>query len=116
MKKLKRELVFLRVFAACVVGGIFLSMSAFKSNENRKFESIDVERINIIESDGTVKMVITNAAHFPTKGDSINNTVYHQRKKRAGMLFFTEDGKECGGLIYDGSTNENGHSAGLSLT
>jgi hypothetical protein len=117
MKNLNRELVFLRTFAACVVGGILLiSMYAFKTNENRKFGTIDVERINIVEKDGTVKMVITNVEHFPTKGDSINNRVYHERKKRSGMLFFNEDGIECGGFIYDGTKKENGHSAGLSLT
>ena len=32
------------------------------------------------------------------------------------MLYFNEDGYECGGLIYDGAKNENGHSSGLSLT
>lgn len=32
------------------------------------------------------------------------------------MLFFNEDGIECGGFIYDGQKNANGHSAGLSLT
>ena len=32
------------------------------------------------------------------------------------MLFFNEDGIECGGFIYDGQKNEKGHSSGLSLT
>ena len=52
----------------------------------------------------------------PSAGDTINDHKFHERKKRAGMLFFTEDGKECGGFIYDGKKTENGHSAGLSLT
>ncbi len=38
------------------------------------------------------------------------------RKKRAGILFFNEDGIECGGFIYDGQKSKNGHSSGLSLT
>ncbi|CAL2104195.1 conserved protein of unknown function [Tenacibaculum sp. 190130A14a] len=119
MKNQQRELVFLRSFAVTVGLGIlaFLSYS-FKSGNpfNQKFGTIDVERINIIEKDGTVKMVITNADHFPTKGDAINGRINHKRKKRAGMLFFNEDGMECGGFIYDGAKNEQGHSAGLSLT
>src|SRR5690554_7095019 len=32
------------------------------------------------------------------------------------MLFFNEEGIECGGFIYDGKKTENGHSSGLSLT
>ncbi|WP_420573891.1 hypothetical protein [Kordia sp.] len=117
MKNTKRELVFLRTFAVATVIGILTFASlAFKQSNTQKFGTIDVERINIVENDGTVKMVITNANHFPSAGDSINNRAYHERKKRAGMLFFTEDGKECGGFIYDGTKTENGHSAGLSLT
>lgn len=117
MKKLNRELVFLRTFAVCVVGGLLLtSMYAFKTSGNKKFGTIDVERINIVEKDGTVKMVITNTEHFPSKGDSINDRIYHKRTKRSGMLFFNEEGIECGGFVYDGAKNEKGHSAGLSLT
>lgn len=119
MKNKQRELVFLRTFAVTVAIGLFAFLSySFKLGNpfNQKFGTIDVERINIVEKDGTVKLVITNADHFPTKGDSINGRIYHKRKKRAGMLFFTEDGKECGGFIYDGEKTKNGHAAGLSLT
>ncbi|MFD2561469.1 hypothetical protein [Aquimarina rubra] len=117
MKNTKRELIFLRMFALTTALGILTFASvAFKGSNDRKFGSIDVERINIIEKDGTVKMVITNAEHFPSEGDSINSRIYHKRKKRAGMLFFNEDGMECGGFIYDGAKTEEGHSAGLSLT
>lgn len=118
MKNTKKELIFLRTFAMTTALGIltFASVS-FKQSGNQKFETIDVERINIVEKDGTTKMVITNVAEFPNGQDSINNReVNIKRKKRAGMLFFNEDGIECGGLIYDGRKKENGHSAGLSLT
>lgn len=37
-------------------------------------------------------------------------------KKRSGMLFYNEEGIECGGFIYDGAKSANGHSSGLSLT
>lgn len=117
MKNIQRELVFTRTFAAVIALGFIAFVSvAFKQSGNPKFGTIDVERINIVEADGTVKMLITNANHFPGKGDSVNGRVYHHRKKRAGMLFYTEDGKECGGFIYDGAKTKDGHSAGLSLT
>ncbi len=115
---MKRELIFLRVFAiATVTAMFFITASAFKKNENAKFSVIDVERINIVEKDGTVKMVITNVGRFPNGSDKINSRpTNEQRKKRSGMLFFNEDGIECGGFIYDGQKTANGHSAGLSLT
>ena len=115
---MNRELIFLRTFAvATVIGMVVLTSSAFKKSGNQKFSEIDVERINVVESDGTVKMVITNVDRFPNGKDIINGRPTNERrKKRSGMLFFNEEGMECGGFIYDGHKNENGHSAGLSLT
>ncbi|WP_220700103.1 hypothetical protein [Sphingobacterium puteale] len=112
---MNRELVFLRIFAvATVIGITFISLTAFKKSENQKFSKIDVERINIVEKDGTVKMVITNVDRFPNGTSKINNRPTNaDRKKRSGMLFFNEEGIECGGFIYDGRKTENGHSAGL---
>ncbi|NHN26223.1 hypothetical protein FIA58_011095 [Flavobacterium jejuense] len=115
---MKRELVFLRTFAiATAIGTVVLVNSAFKKNDNQRFSEIDVERINIIENDGTVKMIITNVDKFPNGTTKINGRNTNEtRKKRSGMLFFNEDGIECGGFIYDGEKKENGHSSGLSLT
>lgn len=115
---MNKELVLLRTFAvATVVGMVFITSSAFKKNSNQKFTEIDVERINIVEKDGTVKMIITNVEKFPNGKDKINGDPTNaDRKKRSGMLFFNEDGIECGGFIYDGQKNANGHSSGLSLT
>jgi hypothetical protein len=118
MKKLNRELVILRTFTVGTVAIMaVVLLFAFKTNENQKFGTIDVERINIVEADGTVKMIITNVEQFPNGETKINDMATNKnRKKRSGMLYFNEDGLECGGLIYDGAKNEKGHSSGLSLT
>ncbi|WP_130734361.1 hypothetical protein [Flavobacterium sp. J27] len=115
---MKKEVVFLRTFAiAIAIGTLVLATSAFKKNGNQKFTEIDVERINIVEKDGTVKMILTNVDKFPNGNTIINGRGTNvTRKKRSGMLFFNEDGIECGGFIYDGAKSENGHSSGLSLT
>lgn len=115
---MNREIIFLRAFAFCTVAGVvFITMSSFKKNGNQRFTEIDVERINIVEKDGTVKMILTNVERFPNGSTTINERPTNEdRKKRSGMLFYNEDGIECGGFIYDGSKNENGHSSGLSLT
>jgi hypothetical protein len=115
---MNKELVFLRAFAATtVIGMVFITTSAFNKSGNQKFDVIDVERINVIEKDGTVKMIITNEGRFPNGTDKINGRpTNEERKKRSGMLFFNEDGIECGGFIYDGKKSANGHSSGLSLT
>ena len=115
---MNREVIFLRTFAVCTVASLMaLTLSSFKKTGNQRFTEIDVERINIIEKDGTVKMILTNVERFPNGTTTINNRpTTEERKKRSGMLFFNEDGMECGGFIYDGTKNDSGHSSGLSLT
>lgn len=114
---MNKELIFLRSFALFTVLGISICFISFTGIGNTKFTEIDVERINIVEPDGTTKMIITNMDRFPQGETIINNRkVNPDRKKRSGMLFFNEDGIECGGFIYDGKKNEQGHSSGLSLT
>lgn len=115
---MNKELFFLRAFAIATFFGMFvITTTGFKNYGNQKFSEIDVERINIVEKDGTVKMIITNVERFPSGNDEINSRPTNEdRKKRSGMLFFNEDGIECGGFIYDGQKSENGHRSGLSLT
>ncbi len=120
---MKKELRTHRIFNGITLLAIlYLAFTSFteKTNDSiaKKFSTIDVERINIVEPDGTVKMIITNVDQFPTgEGTKINDIPTNKsRKKRAGMLFFNEDGIECGGLIYDGMKKGNEHRSGLSLT
>lgn len=115
---MNKELIFLRTFAiTTAIGVLFLINTAFTRHGNTRFTEIDVERINIVERDGTVKMIITNVERFPNGPAIINGRPTNEsRKQRSGMLFFNEDGIECGGFIYDGQKTENGHSSGLSLT
>lgn len=115
---MNKELVILKTFGAVTAIGVLIIMtSALKNSGNQKFHEIDVERINIVEKDGTVKMIITNVEHFPNGSEIINGRPTNEnRKKRSGMIFFNEDGIEAGGLIYDGKKNDMGHSAGFSLT
>jgi len=116
--KLEKEVKILRALTVICIGltGFILINTMTQSNRN-KFESLNVQRLNIVEDDGTVKMVITNTERFPNGTEKVNGVILNEdRKKRSGMLFFNEDGIEAGGFIYDGSKNEKGHNAGMSLT
>lgn len=119
MKNIKKELKILRVLVICITGLMltFVFLAFKNSTSNQKFGTIDVERINIVEKDGAVKMVITNKQQFPNGKDIVNNrAVNTERKKRSGMIFYNDEGIECGGFIYDGTKTKDGHSAGMSLT
>jgi hypothetical protein len=91
-----------------VFGG--LSIAAFtKVNADQKprFKEIDVERINIVEPNGLVRMTISDAAHAP--GWVIGGKFYPGRPKTAGMIFYNDEGEENGGLIFGGMKDKDGN-------
>ena len=72
------------------------------------FEEIDVQRINVVEPDGTIRLVLSGKALFP--GILFKGKEYpHPNRKTAGILFFNDEGTENGGLIFGGAEDEKGH-------
>ena len=84
--------------------------------QKAKFDEIDVQRINVWEPDGTLRMVISDKAHFP--GLIIRGKEYPHPRPEAGMLFFNNEGTENGGLIFGGHKEKDGKiiDSGGSLT
>jgi hypothetical protein len=72
------------------------------------FDEINVHRINVVEPDGTLRLVISDKAEFP--GIVVKNKqVYaHKDRQTAGMLFFNDEGTENGGLIFGGEKAKDG--------
>ncbi len=65
------------------------------------FGTIDVERINVREPDGTLRMTIADTARAP--GIIVKGTEYpHPSRSAAGLLFYNDEGTENGGLIFGG--------------
>jgi len=87
---------------------VVLISSAFAIEAQRtKFGEIDVQRINIVEPDGTLRMVISDKSKFP--GIIVQGKEYpHPDRTTAGMLFFNDEGTENGGLIFGGMKDKNG--------
>lgn len=79
------------------------------------FRTIDVERINIREPDGTLRMTIASHARMP--GIIVGKTEYpHPNRPEAGMIFFNDQGIENGGLVFDGGLVDGKPTNGGSLT
>lgn len=114
----KRELVLLRLYAgaATVLLAVF-SLGAFRQQPGRqRFGEIDVERINVIEPDGTIRLAISNKARFPDPVVGGKSYPLRSGAKRAGMIFFNDEGNENGGLVYAGQKTTTGYGAVASLT
>src|ERR1700749_2684464 len=67
------------------------------------FDELRVHRINIVEPDGTLRMVISNKDRLPPviiKGRERPDM--GEPRPQAGMLFYNDEGSENGGLIFGG--------------
>ena len=114
MSKLEKEVRFLKVYAVVTtLLFVVLVFSAFQqANQKNKFTELDVERINVIEKDGKLKMVISNGER---QHPGIIDGKTLSRKRPAGMLFFNDRGDECGGLSFNGNQKDGKGSAGALL-
>ncbi|MCZ4696132.1 hypothetical protein DWB61_15845 [Ancylomarina euxinus] len=105
--KTKKEIKFLKVYSGfltvVLLSTIFYVMNQTK---DRNFKEINVERINIVESNGDLKLVISNSKR--QHQGIINGKPLPKRERQAGLIFFNSVGDECGGLIYDGNDKEAG--------
>lgn len=114
MEKLQRDVRVLKAYAFVVT--TLLGLLAFagfnQANQKTKFTEIDVERINIVEKDGKLKMVISNGER-QHPGVIDGRTL--SRTRPPGMLFFNDKGDECGGLSFNGNEKDGNASAGALL-
>lgn len=112
--KLQRDVRFLKAYSILIT--LLLGMIVFttisQANQKNKFEEIDVERINIVEKDGKLKMVISNSER---QHPGVVDGKTLARKRSAGLLFFNEKGDEVGGLAFEGNLKDGKGSASALL-
>jgi hypothetical protein len=113
--KVQRELRFLKLYAlgSSLLFVVLITLGATRELEKKTFGEIDVQRINLVEPDGTLRMVISDKTNFP--GIIFKGKEYpHPDRTSAGMLFFNDEGSENGGLIFGGMKDKDGqpHSYG----
>jgi len=114
MEKLKRDVRLLKAYACFVtlLLGVLTLAGFSQGNQKTKFAEIDVERINIVEKDGKVKLIISNSER---QHPGIIDGKTLSRKRPAGMLFFNDKGDECGGLSFSGDQKDGKGNAGALL-
>lgn len=112
--KLEKEVRFLKAYAiiATLLCAVFVLTAFTLQSRKQKFEEIDVERINIVEKDGQLKLVISNGER---QHPGVIDGKMLARKRPPGMLFFNEKGDECGGLSFSGDQKDGQGSAGALL-
>lgn len=110
LNKMKKDLRILKWYAAImtsifVITGIF----AFTNSAIPRFKEISAERINIIEKDGKLRMVISNKSRSPevlAYGKGLTPPI--PGGGRPGLIFFNDEGTENGGLVFGGGKDSTG--------
>jgi hypothetical protein len=106
----------LSVYAGVLTAALIaMGLTGARSGGPATFDTLDVQRINIREPDGTLRMVLASNGRFP--GLIIAGEETPHERPQAGMLFFDDEGTENGGLIFAGKRKPDGKvNSGLSLT
>jgi hypothetical protein len=88
-------------------------LSGFRSEKKASFDELTVQRINVVEPDGTLRLVISDKTRFPgtmVKGKELTRP----DRSGSGFMFMDDEGSEIGGQFWsgyrkDGKTQSSGH-------
>lgn len=99
---------FLAIYSGAVTAVLcFVTLvAAAPRSKNVHYDQIDVQRINVREPDGTLRMVVTNHARLP--GIIVRGKEQPFERPQAGIIFYNDEGTENGGLIFGGHKNSKG--------
>ena len=99
--KIARDVRWLKVYAACTT--IALAVVALAAARSLGDHAVlTAERINIVDTSGVSRLVISNAERFPLP--KLNGKEYPRAVHPAGIVFYDSQGSEMGGLaITDAS-------------
>jgi hypothetical protein len=112
----ERKINFLMTYAITSTLFIaYIAFSAFAPKENaNQFEEIVVKKITVVGEDNLPRMVLSNEARqHPGRA---NGKQMEKRERPAGIIFFNDQGDECGGLVYQIKSSAGKINSGMSFT
>jgi hypothetical protein len=111
----RKNLIYTWLTVITLLLGVIAWGQAAAEREVTGFVEIDVQRINVREPDGTLRMTISNSATAP---GLIFKGIEHPfpNRQAAGILFFNDEGTENGGLLYGGAKKGQNVSSGGHLS
>lgn len=107
--EIRRELRLLKIYATVITALLgTVSLAAFRqASQKQRFTEIDVERINVVEPDGKLRMVISNRPR--SIGPIYKGKPFgYAGGSRPGIIFFNDEGTENGGLTFEGKRQPDG--------
>ena len=108
-REIQRQTRHFRVYAVLMTAAaIVMVLTAFRQpSQSTRFVEIDVQRLNIVEPDGKLRMVISNRPR--SIGPIYKGKPFgYAGGGRPGIIFFNDEGTENGGLTITGSRDSTG--------
>jgi hypothetical protein len=99
---------------ATVLAGVTVTQ-AISQPKTQAFRTLDVQRVNLREADGTLRLVMAGKSSFPGIIWKGKDYPHPNRNDAAGWIFLNDEGTENGGLIWgarkaaDGKVSGYGH-------
>jgi hypothetical protein len=106
----------LQTFAlVCGMTVVVLALSAFRNERRARLDVLDVQRINVREADGTLRLVLSNRAR--SDGPIARGRPFGGGAgSRPGLVFFNDEETEAGGLVFGGRREGGTVQASASLS
>jgi len=107
----------IRMLQAYAIGSflllVFFGAAAMTQSANapQKFDEITVQRINVVDANGALRLVISNKDRMHP--GILDGKTINRPRPVAGLLFFNDVGDEVGGLVFSGQEmNGKGRASG----
>jgi hypothetical protein len=93
---------------------VFLTSAALRqAGKPQNLGEITVERINVVDANGTLRLVIANKDRMHP--GVMDGKVIDRPRPVAGLLFFNDEGDEVGGLTITGQVRDGARRASAGL-
>jgi hypothetical protein len=111
----RKNLIFMWLAAISMFLCVIAWGQAAVERKVMSFTELNVQRINVREPDGTLRMTISNTATAPGLIFKGKEHAFPNRQA-AGILFFNDEGTENGGLLFGGAKKGKNASSGGHLS
>jgi hypothetical protein len=115
-RRLRRQIRFMQIYT---VGSslllLFVAVAGMtQSNATQRVDELTVQRINVVDANGTLRLVISNKDRMHP--GVIDGKTINRPRPDAGLLFFNDVGDEVGGITFSGKEINGQATAKSGLT
>lgn len=115
-KRTERKINFFMAYAfLSTIFVFFIALNGFTPKEKvKKFDEIEVKKITVLGDDNLPRIVLSNESR--QHSGRFNGKEMGKRERPSGIIFFNNQGDECGGLVYQTKIKDGKIISGMSFT